>query len=295
MKFFKSLLIVLLCAFMLTACSTQKGVPLPSSSANFDEEFLSTFQEEYYVYDYQLIDVSAVPWEAEFIISAKKNHSYATMRFAMVEQYPEKEFVSVTHVNDASPSVIAGTVYGLQSRIYQNTDVFSIRDWEISEITIMWVPHMHYVSNESRKSSELDLPRTQCLSTQSEYPIHMYRTFTDEKDHEFIKQLQKSCQNLNAVLDVTPKQLEATVTLSEEYKSWGNQGQCVLLIRFEQCSQIAWIGGLYMLDDELYIKCPYTDDDGNRGYGYCLLPKELADEIMKIYQENCISVGTDLK
>ena len=294
MKILRRLLVILLNTIMLVACSEQ-GVPLPSGSANFDEEYLSNFQDEYYVYDHQLIDVSTVPWEAEFIVSAEKNHSYETMRFAMVEQYPEKELVSVTHVFDDSPNIISGQVYGLRTRIYQNTDICPIRDWEISEITVVWGYSLYNMNYESRESSELDLPRNKSLIAQSQYPFRMYRMFTHEKDHIFIEQLQKSCQNQNAVLDITPKLLKATVTLSEEHKRWDNYGDCGLLIRFAQCSQIVWLGGLYMQDDELYVECPYTDEDGNRDYGYCLLPEELADEIMKIYQENCIAVGTDLK
>ncbi len=295
MKFFKSLLIALLCTVMLTACATQKGVPLPSSSANFDEEFLSTFQEEYYMYDHQLIDVSTVPWEAELTISAEKNHSYKTMRFAMVEQYPEKELVSVTHVYDDSPSIFAGSIYGLKNRIYQNTDICPIRDWEISEITVVWAVSLYEMNYESREPSELDLPRNKNLITQSKYPFRMYRTFTDEKDQGFIKQLQNSFQDQNVLLDITPKQMKATVTLSKEEKRWHNQGDCGLLIRFAQCPQIVWLGGLYMLEDELYIRCPYTDENGNRDYGYCLLPEEFAAEVLQIFKENCISVGTDLK
>ena len=142
--------ILLLNTILLVACP-EEGVPLPNSSANFDEEFLSTFQDEYYVYDHQLIDDSTVPWEAEFIISAEKNHSYSTMRFAMVERYPEKEFVSVTHVNDVSPSVFAGSVYGFTNRIYQNTDISPIKDWTISEITVVWGYSLYTVNYERRE------------------------------------------------------------------------------------------------------------------------------------------------
>ena len=295
MRFFKSILIVLLCTIMFAACSTEQGVPLPSSSSNFDEEFLSKFENEYYMYDHQLIDVSTTPWEAELTVSAEKNHSFQTMRFAMVEQYPEKELVSVTHVFDDSPNIISGQVYGMRTRIYQNTELCPIRDWKISEITVVWAYSLYDMNYESRESSELDLPRNKSLITQSKYPFHRYRRFTDEKEQGFIRQLQKSFQDQNVLLDITPEQLKATVTISKEDKRWDNHGDCGLLICFAQCPQIVWLGGLYVQEDELYIKCPYTDENGNRDYGYCLLPEEIADEIVQILEENCISVGTDLK
>lgn len=291
MKFFKSLLIALLCTVMLTACATQKGVPLPSSSANFDEEFLSTFQDEYYIYDGQLVDVSTVPWEAEKILSAE-NERLSSLRFAMVEQYPEKEFVSVTEVHDTSPSVISNCRYGLRSRIYQNTEICPIRDWEISEITVLRASN-YYINLEERLSSDLHLPKTKSVVFQNDEPAEMYGTFTSKNDPDMIELFRHACESPEKIQKDLPKMLRASV---ENVKSnSADIAECMLLVRFAHCSQIAWVGGIYMQGQNLYVKCPYTDENGNRDYGYCLLPEEFATEVLQIFKENCISVGTDLK
>lgn len=300
MKSFRIVWIVICCVVLLASCTFNQGHPLPSSSANFDETFFEKFDAEYFVYDEQLIDISLVPWEAERILSAENEDHYA-LRFAMVENYPNKEFVSVTEVREAYRGMVPiSSGCDLRTMVYQNTDSSPIRDWDIAEISVVWA-WSHYTNLDERDWDEVDLPRTESLLAQKEDDCQILYTFykedetkdEDSGDNEkrMIELVQKACKQAEIHSDSSLKGMDITVrkmTLNVEGLTAKKDG--MLLIRFEQCSQVVWLGSLYVEGENLYLKCPYTDEKGVHAYGFILLPEQCTKEILKVFEENNISI-----
>lgn len=292
MKSFRIVWIVICCVVLLASCTFNQGIPLPSSSVNFDEAFFEKFDTEYFVYDMQLIDISLVPWEAERILSAENEDHYA-LRFAMVENYPNKEFVSVTEVREAYRGMVPiSSGCDLITMVYQNTDSIPIKDWDIAEISVMWAWPLT-TNLEERDWDELDLPRTKSLLAQKEDDYQVLFTFVDKDentdDESMIDLFREACRQAEIDTYVHPKKIDITVQEMDTAVQ-SHLVDSMLLIRFEQCSQIVWLGRLYVEGENLYLKCPYTDENGVHAYGFILLPEQCTKEILKVFEENNISI-----
>ncbi len=277
-------LIAVLMLFLLTfvGCSQGKtAFTLPNESENFNHNFLTTFSESYFVADPQLIEASCSPWEIEII---NPNNSEERLRLATLPDFPDKEFISVTHVCEEGVGYFGNTDgYLLKPQILQSSKVLPMKDWTIKKVTVKLMSYSQVIQDMHAVKADKQRENSPLVKGTNFYGSSLLVAEWNADDNaEWTEALQSAYASPCSNLASSPK-----LMYLENIK---NHSQCVILVEFEKTNDIVWLGSVYEREQDgkkcLYICSTYYDAQGVLCQGYSELPVELAQVIQSFIEKN---------
>lgn len=215
---------------------------VPDYSENFDEEFISSFEENY-APDYHLGYYSASKWEAE--IEEKIDISKHKYRFSLIEGVDNKEFVVLSHVSRSKFPALADVYCSLD--VYRHKDAPNpMTDWTIKSVSVIALDFHEYLSssNYETETDAKNMKDPQSYIIFEELAVKQMSLFDNadrrvcefdrENDPALIEMIEKSY--ISPAKNVTPFRLTHQVDTEDSLL----QFEFYIVIKFEENDNIVW-------------------------------------------------------
>ncbi len=207
---------------------------VPDYSENFDEDFISSFDENYTL-DSHLGYYSASEWEAEIEDDSRKK-----IRFSLIDGFEDKQFVARSQVLRSDFPALANVYCHLD--VYRHKDAPDpMTDWTIESVSFIAVDHLQspggtryetstdakYINNKTYVTlEELVLHQMSFYDTEASRIC----TFDRESDPGLIEMIEKNYAEPRHVDNFN------SLGFSDENSSYN----CYIVIRFEESDNIVW-------------------------------------------------------
>jgi len=237
---------------------------VPDYSENFDEAFISSFDENY-APDNHLGYYSASEWEAE--IEEKNEISKHKYRFSLIEGVDYKEFVVKSHISRSKFPALADVYCSLD--VYRHADAPDpMTDWTVKSVSVIALDFHEHLSS-SHYETETDTKNKKNPKghiTFEELAVKQMSIFdTAERrvcefdrgnDPALIEMIEKSY--VSPTPNVTSHNLTHQINNNGSLQDF----EYYIVIRFEENDNIVWTGKLESDPDynTLYF-------DSANGYG----------------------------
>jgi len=275
------LLTILLSFSMFVSCTFDISTT-PIYSDNFDEDFVSSFFQNYEIVDFQLGYLSASPCEAE-IICDSHSMDIDNLKLAVIDETDIKMFVSGTQVKRTLP--IGNGGFTTDTYVYQSKNApVPMKDWTIKSISITassW-PYPKSGNGTNYKNISENMMQQHLDSS------NILCVYNANMDSEFINGIKDAYLNSECIDAYEISMLEKEIR-SEDQLHVADVKYYKLFITFEENSNIVWYADLYKSGSEILFICGTAEYafDINQRYG------KISDEFAEQIKELLVADGCD--